>query len=244
MNYDNTGYTIELGTLCEQVKLWDFDYPSYYKGEEKESFEQKVIDHYRFRQIGFETPGRFVHYFRTRIREIMPYYIRVYESVKLMDELENPFDNVDIVETFEQTTTQSGTHSDSSESSVSGSVTKDETETKTESFDIDKEVRRSDTPQSSVSNLAQYLTNAEQETQGTNTNGNASRNSTDTSTSSADTTASGTTSNEGLTRHTLTRKGNQGINTYAHDIIEYRTALINVDKMIIEELKDLFLGVY
>lgn len=244
MNYDCTGYTVELGKLCEQIDLWAFDYPSYYKGNDKTVFENKVIDHYRFRQIGHETPARFVHYFRTRINEIMPHYIRMYESVKLMDELDNPFDNVDVVETFEESTTNTGTHSDTSESSVSGSVTKDESESKSETFKVDKEIRRSDTPQTSVSNLAQYLTNAEQEDQNNTNTGSASRESNDTSTSNAESSGSGTTSNEGTTRHTLTRKGNQGVNTYAHDIIEYRTALINVDMMIIDELKDLFLGVY
>ena len=57
MMYDaprtNTKITVELRELIESgVKLWDFDYPSYYEGDEKLAFEQKVIDHYYFRQIG------------------------------------------------------------------------------------------------------------------------------------------------------------------------------------------------
>ena len=79
LNYYNTGVTVELGELVDAgFKLFDFDYPSYYQGEQKTAFEQKVIDRYRFRQIGQETPGRFKHLFRTRLREIMPYYIQLY----------------------------------------------------------------------------------------------------------------------------------------------------------------------
>ena len=50
--------------------------------------------------------------------------------------------------------------------------------------------------------------------------------------------------NSGTVKHTLTRKGNQGVNTYAHDMIEYRQSFINVDMMVIGALRDLFLLVY
>ena len=78
--YSNTKVTLELRDVLASLdengqpfKLWDFDYPSYYKDELKTAFEQKVIDHYLFHQIGVETIARFKHNFKTRIREIMPY---------------------------------------------------------------------------------------------------------------------------------------------------------------------------
>ena len=75
----NSKLTVELGEIVEKgVDIWGFDYPSFYEGEEKTAFEKKVIDHFYFRQIGQETVGRFLHYFRARVREIMPYYIKVY----------------------------------------------------------------------------------------------------------------------------------------------------------------------
>lgn len=134
--YDNTGVTVELGKLVEAgVNIWDFDYPSYYKGEEKTAFEQKVIDHYRFRQIGQETPARFMHYFKTRIREIMPYYIQVYESADLLFSQGDPLESYHLEETFErQTEGESG----------SGS-----------------ERRYSNTPQARIENLEEYLTEGE-----------------------------------------------------------------------------------
>lgn len=183
---DNTKYTVELRELIENgVNLWNFDYDGFYTGAEKKAFEQKVIDHFWFRQIGAETTGRFLHYFRTLVREIMPYYKQIYQTVKIMDDLPSPFDNVDVVETTEQTTITKGMN------------------------------KFSDTPQGRVENIDDgYITNASQ--------------------------ADGETT----VKNTYRKVGNQGVNTYAHDMIEYRQALLNVDMMVIKDLEPAFLRVY
>lgn len=237
MNYYNTGVTVELGQLVDMgVDPWAFEYPSYYKGEEKKAFEQKVIDHYRFRQIGQETPARFLHYFRTRIKEVMPYYIQLYKSQELMQAIEDPFGNVDIVETFEQETT--GTSSGTSSTTNSGTASHDKTADNTRTENHTRKF--SNTPQGSISNLDNYMTEANVET----------ANDGDTSTehvgseSSATSEGTATGSESGTVKHTLTRKGNQGVNTYAHDMKELRETFLNIDMMIINELKDLFLMVY
>lgn len=209
MNYYNTGVTVELGNIVDMgVDIWAFEYPSYYTGEEKKAFEQKVIDHYRFRQIGQETVGRWLHYFRSRIREIMPYYIQLYKSQEIMESLEDPFGNVDITETFEQEST----------GEAGATASNDKTANGTRKF--------SNTPQGSISNLDNYMTEATVETESDH----------DSSESSA--TSSGTV------KHTLTWKGNQGVNTYAHDMKELRETFLNIDMQIIHELKDLFIMVY
>lgn len=213
--------TLELrDVIAGGVDLWDFEYPSYYKDAQKKEFEKKVIDHYFFRQIGQETVGRFLHMFRSKVREIMPYYIDIYKTVEIMHGLENPFDNVDVLETFEQETTDSS--SGESSSTTSGSA----------STGGNTEHRFSNTPQGSIENLDNYLTEA------------ARDNSESSSETSA--TSDGTSSSEsaGTVKHTLHRKGNQGVNTYAHDMIEFRTSIINVDMMVINELNELFLGIY
>lgn len=229
LNYDNTGVTVELGEIVDSgVDIWAFNYPTYYKGAEKEAFEQKVIDHYRFRQIGQETPGRWLHYFRTRMREIMPYYIQLYESQALMQSIEDPFGNVDIVETFEQTTTGKAMTEDSANSNTTSESSHIANNGNTRKF--------SNTPQGKLSNLDNYLTEATVE--------DMSADEADTAEVYADTAATGRTDTEGKTSHTLTRKGNQGVNTYAHDMKELRETFLNIDMQIIRELNDLFLGVY
>lgn len=209
----NTGVTVELGDIMKSgVDVWAFDYPSYYQGADKVAFEQKVVDHYRFRQIGSETVGRWLHQFRTRIREIMPYYIQLYKSQELMESIEDPFGNVDIVETFEQESTgKSNTNA-----------------TSTSTDNLDREHRFSNTPQGTIENIDKYMTEASKD-KDTNTGTSAS---------------SGSSESGGTTKHTLTRKGNQGVNTYAHDMKELRETYLNIDLMIIRELNDLFLGVY
>ena len=190
--WQTTKLTVELGQIVDNVDnpvdIWDFEYPSYYKGEEKKAFERKVIDHYYFRQIGQETVGRFLKMFRSRIRDIMPYYIQLYESEKYMKEIDDPFATVDFTETFE--------------SESSGTA--------------EREHKFSDTPQGSITNLENYMSQASKDN--------------DVST--------------GNVKHTLTKKGAMGVTTFGHDMIEYRQSFLNIDLMIINDLNDLFLGVY
>lgn len=216
----NTGVTVELGDIVASgINIWDFDYPTprsvvEYAGKvctvdfDKAAFEQKVIDHYRFRQIGQETPGRFLHYFRSKIREIMPYYVQLYEFDAKFRNIEDPLESYNLVETFRQETTGSGTVSGETSSNASG----------TSKF--------SDTPQGSIQNLDLYLSSA------TLTDSQDGASSNQTSISSGD------------TSHTLTRKGNIGVQPLGGEVENIRGAFINIDMMIIDELNDLFLKIY
>jgi hypothetical protein len=67
-------YTVELGQLSKSnFKIFNFDY-EFYDTTKKEDFEQKFINHFYFREIGVETPARFVHYLKCKCDEILPYY--------------------------------------------------------------------------------------------------------------------------------------------------------------------------
>lgn len=219
--YDNSKVTVELRELVESgVNIWDFEYPSYYKGEEKKAFEQKVIDHFYFRQIGQETPARWLHYFRTRMREIMPYYIDIYKSVELFKSVEDPLESYNLTETYTETGTGSATSSDSSTSETSGSNTSENVR------------KHSDAPQGSITNVENYISD------GTITD--------DTNTSETDTSvsSSGTSSTESERSYELNRRGNIGVQPLGQEIKILREAYINVDMMVIDDLNDLFLKVY
>lgn len=248
LNYYNTGVTVELREIVEAgVKVWDFDYPVprseiEYNGKrckvdfDKAAFEQKVLDHYWFRQIGQETVGRFLHYFRSRIREIMPYYVQVYEFDAKFRNIDDPLESYNLTETFQQETQGSGhvTGETSGTSSGTTSGTSNHTENKNS---INK---FSDTPQGVVSNLDTHLTNATQidELNSNDVTNNGETSATSSGTSSQESTDSGTTS------HTLTRKGNIGVQPLGGEVLNIRSAFINIDQQIIDELKDLFLQVY
>lgn len=203
-NYDNTGVTVELGTLVASgFNLWDFDYPVPrsvvdYNGKtctvdfDRERLQQKIVDHYRFRQIGQETPARFKHYLKTRMLEIMPYYVQVYEFDAKFRNIEDPLESYNLVEEFKGNNT--GT-------TKTGGTTK-----------------FSDTPQGVIENLDTHLTNATQTDDTSTVTGNAG--------------------------HTLTRRGNIGVQPLGGEVLNIRSAFINIDMQIIEELADLFLMVY
>lgn len=223
--YNTTKVTIELRDIVENgTDPFDFEYPSYYQGEQKKAFEKKVIDHYYFRQIGQETVGRFLHCFRTRVNEIMPRYLELYRTVEIMHGIEDPFGNVDVTETSETVTVGRSNSSQSSTGHSSDTVNKSE----------NLEHKFASTPQGTIDNVDRFITEA--------TKDNTVANGSNVSDSEGSSTSEG--SNEDRTTHTHTKKGNQGVNTYAHDMIEFRQSIIDVDMMIINDLNDLFLGVY
>ena len=252
LNYDNTGVTVELGDIVASgVNIWDFEYPTpaqtvTYNGKtakvpfDKEAFQQKIIDHYRFRQIGQETVGRWLHYFRTRIREIMPYYVQLYEFEAKWFNVDDPLESYNLSETFEQETTGTGkftgTTTDSSESSTSSESSGERTLTGNNTK------RFSNTPQGSISNLDTYMTEA------TVDNGTNTETSSDSSSGTASATGSGTSEqsseDSGTVKHTLVRRGNIGVQPLGTEVNNIRDAFINIDMMVINELKDLFLQVY
>jgi hypothetical protein len=216
-NEYNTKVTVELREIVESgVNIWGFDYPSFYEGDAKKAFEQKVIDHYYFRQIGQETVGRFLHYFRSKVREIMPYYIQRYKSVELFESIDDPLRSYELTEEYERDTTNTGS------TSSSGSTSGEETN--------NRERKHSDTPQGSITNLETYMSEAtkEKETIGTSENSSASSESSDT----------------GKETYKLTRYGNIGVQPLGQELNVLRSSFINVDMEVIDALKDLFLKVY
>ena len=88
------------------------------------------------------------------------------------------------------------------------------------------------------------------DTSNNDTTSNATNNSTSSGTTSETTenesTSNGTATTTGNVKHTFTKKGNQGVNTYAHDMKELRETFLNVTNQIIndERISELFMRVY
>lgn len=213
MNWDNSRVTVTLDDIISSgVDIWDFDYPVprqtiEYNGKtaqvpwNKSTFQQKILDHYRFRQIGQETVGRWLHYFRTRIREIMPYYIQLYEFDAVFHNIEDPLESYTLTETLDRT----GKGSTQTQDSGNG-------------YSI-----HSDTPGGRIENLDDgYMSDA----------------------SKQHTDSSGTASSDTSENYTMTRRGNIGVQPLGGEVENIRHAFINIDKMVIDELKDLFLLIY
>ena len=262
----------------------------------RSELNQRLLNAYKYREIGFETVGRFLDELEMTMCEIMPRYNELYKTIEIMAGLENPFDNVDIVETFEEDKTGTGTNTDkitksatdtrtttgtteaesTTESDATASTETSSSDSTNTSSTVSNKTKNvhSDTPQSQLNITAnnidsvQYAdsvawnnsdsTDSAQTTgsssstvESTNINtteGSAKTTINETNTSdaqeSSDLTAQRTTTEKNSTR--ITRKGNHGVNTYAHDMIEFRTSIIDVTNQIIndERISELFMRVF
>lgn len=83
----------------------------------KDKLAQKIVDHYLFEQIGFETMGLFKHKVKITMSEIMESKLPLIYSRAIEYD---PLVNVDYTETFERSIENEGTSSSESSSDSSG----------------------------------------------------------------------------------------------------------------------------
>ena len=236
----------------------------------REELNDRILKHYKRREIGSETVGRFLEDLESTMCEIMPYYNELFKTVAIMADLDNPFENVDVTETFEETrsettettgstTGEHGTTTTANATSVvEGEGTTNSESTTNGSTEETKTRKFSDTPQNSVSNIDNYLTeHTKEENDTTNSNSETVNGSNTSKTEGVDESESTTTANDsvtttgntditGTTTHTYTKKGNQGVNTYAHDMIEFRTSIRDIVNEIVNDyrLQNLFMLIW
>lgn len=241
-------YTVVLKTLMDdpaakaEIEKALSSYPLYKPEKrydlipDRAELNQRLLNHYKYREIGFETPGRFLDELQITMGEIMPRYNELLKTVETMAELPSPFDNVDVVETFEEE------RKESAQSASSG--TAKDTTTTTNTVASDNKQVQAQTPQGNINIPAKNIDTVPYADQ---VNWGKDNSSSDgSSASNGETTANATNESTGTTKHTHTRKGNQGVNTYAHDMIEFRTAIIDVVNQIINDpsIQELFMLVY
>ena len=206
----------------------------------RSELNEKLLNHYKYREIGFETVGRFIDELKIAMNEIMPYYNQLMKSQDVLNGVDDVFGNVDITESFEEIT------SGEAKGNVSNdSTTNTKSDNKTDMTNNSKNVK-SETPGDSLTINAKEIDNV---TYADNITWNEDiSSSTSESNDEAKTNSESTSTSEqsGTTQHTLTRKGNQGVNTYAHDLKELRETFINIEQMIINDkrIRELFMLVY
>ena len=265
-------YTTEVRFICEQAagltesegynnidsildvarsKIFDFDFPLFDESY-RATLENKILKHYYTREIGAETVGLWKHWLCTRLNEIMPYYNQLYKSAVIEF---NPMYDVDLTTDYQKV--DNGNRDKTGSFSENGNST-DELES-TDSFSTTVADARkndhwdyfSDTPEGGIDGVADnsYLTNA--------------RHITDDGTGSTSTTTGSNTTNSernGVNEKTGNNTSNEIIrNTedYLHHVVgktggvsyskllkEYRDTFINIDMMIIKDLRDLFMNLW
>ena len=196
--------------IIARTKIFDFSYPIF-DASYKSVLESKILQHYYTREIGLETYGLWKNFLRMKMREIMPYYNKLYAS-ELMNF--NPFYDVDLTidrldkrdETGNDTTVGTGT-------------------TSNDNWDY-----YNDTPQGGITGIQtrRYLTDV--------------RNITDNGSTSSNVTSNNKVNTiDDYLEHI---KGKRGGQSYSKLLQEFRDTFLNIDLMIIDELKDLFLNLW
>ena len=221
-------YTMSLYNLIENplTPVFNFDYPFYCDSvQAKKNFEQKFIEHYFLHEIGAETYARWQQMLKAKLLVRMPYYTQLYQT-ELESKGINFLLNKDLVEEFTRELVGNRQDNGTSETKSTGSDTSTGENTGKVS-NINDGVASA-----SLSNC--YLTGVSQD--------NLTNNSQTNLTGSAKST-NNTDNNERETTR-LISQGNIGTTSSAELLEKWRNVLINIDEMIINECRDLFMTIY
>lgn len=236
---EGADFTVTLGQLIDSgFDPGLADYPIFDE-EYRHPLNYKIIEHYWFREIGLETPGLFKRFLNRKMNEIMPMYNLLYKAQLDID----VFNNLDVYETMDRDTTGDSkncekTDSTTDTSSDSESETTTHTTTKATSRTLD-----SQTPQMQLSGREDYATglnDATSESEGWTTSNSTSHSTSDTDVKAHSVGESKFANTEDYVLH---RAGLAGI-LKADAFARFRDAVLNIDMMVIEELHELFMGIY
>lgn len=266
-------YTTQLRYLKESnFDLGMKNYPIFDESY-REHLNNKIVSHYMFQEIGFETPELFKMYLNTRLNEIMPYYNQLYKSEQLKFE---PFENVnkttimdrDVIgnlknvqdstdnRTYTETKNTDTTGENDGTSDTNGNRT-DNTTTENNNLNI-----TSDTPQDLISFLDitndKYASGADRGQSTNNSNLTSIYNENNITHNEAHgnehTTINGTDNkignitgnqdNKTAEDYTMNIKGKSEGETYSEMLLKYRQTFLNIDMQVINELQDLFMLIW
>lgn len=212
-----------IATAMSKYPLYETDanktrkYGTAYKVPTRAELNNKILSYYRFREIGFETIGRFLFELETALNEIMPRYNQLFYSA---DQDFNPIYNVD----YSKTLARNRTNSDNA---TSNSTTNNSENSKSVS---------SQTPQNQLNISSANIDSV-------NYADEANWNAGSQSGSATGTTQSNGQENETTLE---TTKGNFGVTSAQDLIIKYRETILNIEQLIIHDprIAELFMLIY
>lgn len=197
----------------------------------RHTLADKIINHYYVREIGFETVALFAWYMRQTMWEIMPYYNKLYEAIELVTDplIDYKRDyNEDWNVKNDDTEKQ---NYDNTRNTVTNSTAN--TTSNDENIYQDTPMSMLDNPSPNPIERKQFATNV------TYDNGNTDSTS---STDTKNTLTGADTLSKDKNEDGLRNKHITGINRSQADLLdEYAKKMLNIDVMIINELKDLFM---
>lgn len=154
INHNSETYTKtgELAAACRGF-VFDFSY-TLSSGITKAEFEELFIDRFLERRIGFETFNSFKIHLRAKLREILPYYNKLLDSLA---DLSVIYDD-EYTRTYTESSTSEG--QETLDRDTTGRTVKDNDSTTSETTTGTSKTKFSDTPQNQLSNVEQnkYMT--------------------------------------------------------------------------------------
>ena len=253
-------YTMTLAEMRNNplTPIFPSSYPFYTDDEQiRKTFENKFISHYLNREIGFETPFQFKQMLYAKLTVNMDYWKKLYETEMKSNEM-NFLLNKDLRETFIRTIDENGESSHRGSTSLSSQSSGDSTNRSntsnletlnTNSLDTNKQSSVND-GLSRASLDDGYLTLVNEHNNTTNQNSTTTQDTNNTSSSSTNVNNSeisqlnGESSKRATETTELISQGNIGVTSTAELLQKWRDCIVNIDKLIIDECKDLFMQIY
>lgn len=231
-------------------KVFNFDFPIFDETY-RIPLEKKILRHFYTREIGFETVGLWKLKLQDKLCMIMPYYNKLYESELLTF---NPFYDYDLKREHQRVDNGNQSNSGSSERISSNRKTSSDSRQGEDSTTTQNSGTNwsmfSDTPQGGINGVDDntYLSNAKKDTADNAGIDNKQYSETIQGTDNNEGTENVSTQNEGTihniedyAEHVIGKSG--GI-SYSKMLKEFRDTFLNIDKMIIDDLEDLFFGLW
>lgn len=207
------------------------DYPIFDE-QYRELLNAKIVDHYRFREIGLETRPMFKFMLNRRMREIMPYYNQLYLSEKMKFD---PFINYES-ELESLVNAMSKEQSDGTQTERTQASNTTDTES---TNDSKSRALVSQTPQAQLAGYEDYATNITD----TVTDGKAESKVNADSDATSDVSKSAVSNGESQEQTSSKSSGIANM-TKSQALNQWRATFLNIDMMVIEELQILFMGIY
>lgn len=246
-------YTMTLSEMIDNElipSIFPSDYDFYVDDiQAKADFESKFIEHFYYREIGFETPFMFIQRLQSLLKLRTPYWKQLYET-ELEAKKINFLLNKDLKETFLREI--------NSENSLQGTQTVTDENTSNQSTTSNTTMSQSGTNSntnkqsllndgvSQASLLDGYLTGVSSDNGTSSTNGTGeTSDTTQITTNNSQSSSSNQSGNQMSTERTeLISQGNIGVTSSAQLLKEWRDVLINMDEIIIKECEKLFMKIY
>ena len=221
-------YTIELNTLLKtgyDIGLKDYPIPSFADETWRTQLNNKIINHYRFREIGHTAPDRWKLYLNNTMNEIMPVKNMMFEALAKNWEFNTGADFSEVIEENSKLNSSSAgkTNANATGNSTSnGYSLQVNSDTPGQLLNVESEIEANTYASSASKNKS-------------NASGNTQSDSTSNSESSGNTTGERMLSR---TRRGVPYRSNASLYK------EYIDAINNVDMEIIEALEPCFMGIF